>query len=74
MLNSRIAVTATRNRTISMLSLRSAISHGATMVANRIVTIGPTTRTSTSNGTRIRPVIVRLLIERRTAVTCPPRP
>ena len=60
MLNSRIAVTATTNRTMSMLADRIDSSHGPMNTPSRTVTIGPTTSTRNSSGSRIFPASVRL--------------
>src|SRR4029079_12516753 len=72
MLNSRMAVTATTNRTMSMLADRIDSNHGPIHTPSSTVTTGPTTSTRNSNGSRIFPAKVRLLNALLTAVIVAP--
>src|SRR3954447_23129969 len=69
MLNSRIAVTATTNRTITMLAARTSTTSGPTNSASSTVAIGPTTTSSTNSGRTTFPIVVKLPHERPTTLT-----
>src|SRR3954467_2204174 len=69
MLNSRIAVTATTNRTMTMLAARTSMTSGPTNNASSTVAIGPTTTSSTNSGRTTFPIVVKLPHERPTTLT-----
>src|SRR4051812_29879920 len=68
MLNSRIAVTATTNRTMTMLAARTSMTSGPTNNASSTVAIGPTTMSSTNSGRTTFPIVVKLPHDRATTL------